>query len=443
MKAKRHPPRLGTARDAPPYFAGRRAELAALNSRLDWLCETSDPSAGLSLIVGVPGVGKTQLCAKFAADAVSRKGGNVLHLAVGTITLSRPVDLIMEIAKALGHERKGRSIADIAAHKAGRSIGIGADVAKVSVGTTFDTPRHVPNLESMLKDSKDKGLWNAWHGRWDKVLVLTVDELQTVDAEGVASLRVLHEGTHGCPILTIGAGLQHLPNVLAKLDDNHGISRVAETFRLGALSTTLAVEAVAGNLQALGHEVPESCVVKLAEASHGFPQHVHGYLAGALDAIARYGDLADGPPLAEALAWGDRARTDYYNSRLEVIPHKTPAMLPVIAKMLELDQDAIGEDEAVAAVDALNGEGRTIVNAAIAHGALTLTNDGTVSFGVPSFRTHMVRALEQHQKRRRLATTTPGHHSTGRQRMAHKHPRRMSSFASGTLKSAATWPRAL
>ena len=112
------------------------------------------------------------------------------------------------------------------------------------------------------------------------------------------------------------------------------------------------------------------------------------------------GDLADGPPLAEALAWGDRARTDYYNSRLEVIPHKTPAMLPVIAKMLELDQDAIGKDEAVAAVDALNGDGRTIVNAAIAHGVLTFTNDGMPSFGVPSFRTHMVRALEMHAKRR-------------------------------------------
>lgn len=58
---KRPIAKLRSQRGRPPHFAGRTEELAALNKRLDDLCETGDPSEGMSLVVGVPGVGKTQL----------------------------------------------------------------------------------------------------------------------------------------------------------------------------------------------------------------------------------------------------------------------------------------------------------------------------------------------------------------------------------------------
>ena len=60
---------LGTHRDQLPYFAGRKAELSALKERLARLCETGDPRGGMSLIMGVPGVGKTQLSSLLSAFA--------------------------------------------------------------------------------------------------------------------------------------------------------------------------------------------------------------------------------------------------------------------------------------------------------------------------------------------------------------------------------------
>ena len=53
--------KLRSQREPPRYFAGRARELGALNGRLDDLCETGDPTGGMALVVGVPGVGKTQL----------------------------------------------------------------------------------------------------------------------------------------------------------------------------------------------------------------------------------------------------------------------------------------------------------------------------------------------------------------------------------------------
>ena len=66
MNGAAQPAKLRSEREPPPYFAGRAKELAALRKRLDDLCETGDPSGGMALIIGVPGVGKTQLGRKFA-----------------------------------------------------------------------------------------------------------------------------------------------------------------------------------------------------------------------------------------------------------------------------------------------------------------------------------------------------------------------------------------
>ena len=63
------PAEFGTHRDELPYFAGRKAELSALDKRLHRLCSTGDPRGGMSLIMGVPGVGETQLGLAFAKHA--------------------------------------------------------------------------------------------------------------------------------------------------------------------------------------------------------------------------------------------------------------------------------------------------------------------------------------------------------------------------------------
>ena len=203
--------KLRSQREPPPYFAGRAKELAALNERLDDLCETGDPTGGMALIVGVPGVGKTQLARKFAEDATRREGQRrISWLELNTRTL-KAADLIvfMDMMKALGQERAGRKVADIQPNTS--RVGVGALSAKVDVSR--EHVRHAHDLTSLMRDSLHRGLWR------DQALVITIDELQAVDAVGIETLRALHLGEHGCPVLVLGVGLQHTQLVLGNPGD--------------------------------------------------------------------------------------------------------------------------------------------------------------------------------------------------------------------------------
>ena len=333
---------LRSEREPPLHFAGRTKELAALRKRLDDLCETGDASGGMALIVGVPGVGKTQLGRKFAEDATARDAAlDIRRLATDTSMLEHHVDLFLAMARALDVEEEARRVADLDTRSTARSAGVGF----VRGGLTQEHARHTGGLSALLDSAKHAGIWRG------KALVLVVDELQTVQPQGMTALRVLHQGDHGCPILLVGIGLQHTQQVLANPSDGSaGISRVAEPIRLGVLPDSEALEAIEKNMLALGHAIPESCVAKLARASHGFPQHIHGYLAGAEAAIAKHGGLAPGPSLDDALEAGARARADYYDTRLSMLPNQN-AMLPVVDAMLEQRRNTLWQEEAVRAIN--------------------------------------------------------------------------------------------
>ena len=388
--------KLRSEREPPPYFAGRAKELAALNKRLDDLRETGDPTGGMALIVGVPGAGKTQLGRKFAEDApAGRAAVDVRHFATDTSMLEDEVDLFMAIARALGVEKKGRKVADLDTRSTARNAGIGL----FKGGVTREHARHTGGLSALLDASKHAGMWSG------KVLVLVVDELQTIQPQGMRALRVLHQGDHRCPILLVGIGLQHTQHVLGNPTDGAaGISRVAAPITLQALPEGETIEAIERNMLAMGHEIPKACVVALANASQGFPQHIHGYLNGAIEAIEKYGNLAVGRSLDHALKAGDAARNDYYDARLSMLPDQD-AMLPVIETMVGSGRPWLRRSEAVRAVNegssAAAGaslDGENIVRQAIAHGVLTLEKGG-VSFGIPSFHSHMGQLLEEHRQR--------------------------------------------
>ena len=167
-----------------------------------------------------------------------------------------------------------------------------------------------------------------------------------------------------------------------------------------------ALEAVGGNMVAMGYEIPGASVAALAGASQGFPQHIHGYLRAAVEAIDEHGDLEPGPALDAALKAGDQARTDYYDARLGMLPDQD-AMLPVIETMLATGRESLRRAEAIEVVNAAAFDGEATVHQAIAHGVLTLERGG-VSFGIPSFCSHMERLLEEHrQLQQRLREKVP------------------------------------
>lgn len=390
--------KLRSEREPLPYFAGRTAELGALNKRLDSLCETGEPIGGIALVVGVPGVGKTQLARKFAHEALRRGGTRrVFWLELNTRTLkAADVVLFMDMMTAVDRERAGRRVADVRP----RASRIGVGALSVRAEVTREHIRHTHDLVSLLRNSLHHGVWK------DRALVITIDELQTVDPVGTETLRVLHLGEHGCPVMVLGVGLQHTQQVLGNpADGSSGISRVVAPIKLESLPSTQALEAVRRNMQALGHEIAEPCVRALAEASHGFPQHIHGYLEGAIEAIGKYGSLDADGALAEAVAAGDQARADYYDTRLAMLVDQD-AMLPVIEAMAETGRKSLPRSEAVRAVSGAAFDGENVVQRAIAHGVLTVGNDG-VSFGIPSFHDHMEQRLDRRrQLQRRLQQHT-------------------------------------
>lgn len=378
MKLNARP--FGSARDVPPYFAGRRHELNVLNERLQYISSTGDPRGGLVLIDGVQGVGKTQLLRKFASAANSDHRTAVLN--VPTSALANELALFASIVEALGgNDRVARQLADAAGGLTSAKIG--------SVGVSTQRPQRL-NLsinDMLIRSKRSGGLWR------DRTLIIAVDEIQAIAAEDRRTLEVLHDGLHGCPILLIGAGLQHATTRLAAdlpvpdgSVDTSGISRFAERLTLGTLAPSDALQAIVLGLEAMGHQVREEQAAALAKASMGFPQHIHGYLRGAVQAAEAHGGLSADAALRAALALGDQQRIRYYQERLRSM-ERSSRMLALAKHMVDSGKRVVFWDEAADAIAATDAH--AVLADAVSKGVLTTDEYNRVSFGIPSFHDHM------------------------------------------------------
>ena len=126
------------------------------------------------------------------------------------------------------------------------------------------------------------------------------------------------------------------------------------------------------------------------KASHGFPQHIHGYLEGARLSLLNSGHLT-GPALQSALKHGHGRRMDYYNDRLSM-GHSRQPMIAVAAAMEAARANALAYHEAEDAVVAAGFQPDDLERA-IVHGSLSYGREGNVSFGIPSFHSHMAGLL--------------------------------------------------
>ena len=372
-------------RDSLPYFAGRQAELKDLGRKLERVVEVGSTPAGIALITGMPGAGKSELGRQFVKRLADRV--NIKHGRVSFDMLEGHVDLFLTIAAALGKTGAGR---ELTGHDTRIASGGGGLVgAKAQV--TFDHARHAPeSLLYLLAKSKDAGMWAD-----TEALVLVVDELQNARPKAMDSLNTLHLGEHGCPILLLGIGLQHTGLVLSSL----GISRVRNPIALGCLSHEETVDAIRGNLSAVGCDVDATAgtasIEALAKASFGFPQHIHAYLNAAVEVLQRRGRLDAGEALAEALAKGDAARSRYYDDRLNSMATRTPydAVFPIVAALNDHGETAMRERAAIDIYADSHFDGEQVVGDAIAHGVLARFPKGKVGFGIPSFHSYMSEQL--------------------------------------------------
>ena len=384
MNTPCHP--IPNDRESLPYFAGRADEVGALNARVDKVL-AGGFTGGIALVTGVPGAGKSELGRRFVRGAMARRASAAIcHLPADVSLLPSDLGMFKEMSATLGRAELGRRVAEIDSRGTGWSAGGGS----VKVQRTTDHARDTGTLYELLRSSVREGMWKG------KALIVTVDELQTVEPDAMRNLHMLHKGEHGCPILVVGIGLQHTQDVLAHpRDGSAGISRVAEPITLGCLSHDEAVDAVAGNMAAFGHDIADRCAQALAEESFGFPQHIHAYLAAAVEVIRTRGSLDQHANLEEAIASGNKRRVRYYQDRLRSMTTRTPfdAVMPIVAALDAQEKEVLREGEAIDVASRGRFDGEAVVDDAIVHGVLTRHPDGTVGFGIPTFRDYMAEQL--------------------------------------------------
>ena len=172
--------------------------------RLDLVREYGNAKSGIALVTGVPGIGKTQFAERFAAEVDAGRHGDARTLVVEPQLLSFDVSLFMAIGTALGAEEQFRKVAELDTRVVAGSVG----AATVKGALTREHGRHTGEFPALLRASKGTGAWDA------KVFVLIVDELQSIQPSGMSALHSMHLGLHGCPLLVVGLGLQHTPQVL-------------------------------------------------------------------------------------------------------------------------------------------------------------------------------------------------------------------------------------
>lgn len=392
----RHPIRampLKTERSHPPHFAGRRDELTRLLAHVRAVVAApAEAQAGMGLVDGVQGVGKTALLNELTAKAA---GDGIIVLRASTGGLRDPATLFVQMMTGIGMRRgRAETIAGLrrttSTMKAGFSSLGGARVVE-------SPAREACDIGALLANLKHDRLWRG------KGILVVVDEIQNIDDGGMDALAALHEGVHGCPVAVIGAGLQHALSVLA--GSRPSISRPALHITLGSLAAAEAQEAIGIGLKNLGHSVADDAVARLAAASQGFPHHIWCYMAGAEHAIEKHGALDTEDALRLALAEGTKRRIDYYWDRLHSMEQATPGafqpLLAVAAAMASNDESRLAYREAIAAIETQTADGEdgtAILDNALAKGVLTRARNGALSFGIPSFDAFMQDELTERDK---------------------------------------------
>lgn len=372
---------LGSERNAPRHFAGRRKELDVLRRRVEYLLHhPEDTVGGMALIDGVQGIGKTQLALEFVRQAFQQQG--VYHLPVTTRDLLVSADQLVDDLTRQLPARKGSP-----AHW--------FDEAKrhfKQLPLRIQPRDSAASVRSMLARTQERGWWR------NQVLILSIDEIQSITAEARSVLKVLHEGSHGCPVLVVGMGLQHAASVLASTMVNadgmanaDAISRFGTRLSLPMLSTDETIEAIQLGVAATGlGEVPVGLAEQIATESRGFPQHVHGYVEGCVLALDSHGTLETDEARGSALAQGRESRTRYYESRLASMRREYRPAVLALAAHLGSDETQMADDAAERimgdAIASRGGTGAEALQEAIEKGVLSVLLSGHVTFPIPSFR---------------------------------------------------------
>ena len=381
---------LDSNSDTRHVFVGRHDELSRLNNHFNVIFERDQGSAGIVLVFGMSGIGKTQLIEKFARD--KEQAGDALWLKLSVDNLSESI-LLELLRNTLIYRQKSKRWTDIKVN---------------AIGLKSDTPE-----EEQCEDLAAcfDQLASSKHG---EPIILTIDDVQEINLEQQAStLRRLHSGLIGLPILVVCAGLQDAPAVLHE----HGVTRPGEKIKLEMLSQTDCVAAISQVLDVWGcaaedmdRDNTDLKIQALASSTQGFPCHLQSHIS-ALKVVIRercgnFGTAEDWLRVGEL---SEYKRNEYYSGRIEALGFPNAGIvMHRIAKLLNQRMHAsfktVSSADIIKILNTVESEGMVEIDKGkalvrmIESGCLKVEEYSFYSIPIPSFQQYLMSRVDPYSK---------------------------------------------
>ena len=325
-------------RERPDVFVGRDEPIAALSAALQNVEVAGGIRGSTRIVQGAPGAGKTALLNELLTRWQSKASAGTAHpplvLNVQPDAFASRVGLVAELHRSMGGGDLELPMGSKSRDSRTGVRGLGVEATR---GTTATSNVATPEVTfHTLRDRFPK---------WRRPIALLVDEAQQVrpDADGSAptnaaplnlSIAELHRGDHGLPILPIYFGLSTTRAHIAEL----GASRLADetTFGLDALSPAESYQGAHDTLMGYRPLGPKEELARwaqaCADASDGWPQHLHNNIRACCEALAEAdGNLSRGD-LTAAMAKGAEMRQRYYDERTESVGRHAAAAMQAVSE---------------------------------------------------------------------------------------------------------------
>ncbi len=288
-------------RDRAPFLTGRSEEMDMIKvlcrDALEHVRNGEEASSMTALLQGAPGVGKTSIL-NHLIDEWKKEARNAPYVVkVKPATLENEAALAESIIEMIcpGASQTWRT--EHSSNLAGKAgvAGIGLDMT----GGKIVHPG-LATLENIGATLRNKGLRGPrW--KWDRAIVLMVDEIQSLKPPSAPMIQSLHMGLHRLPLIPLFAGLGDSLQVVQGFASGSRLT-ADNVFRLEKLTSEQAADVMEKMLCAYdvrgGGTARRRWTDWAVSVSDAWPQHLHNAMravaSGLLDVRGALDDLDAG-----------------------------------------------------------------------------------------------------------------------------------------------------
>ena len=387
----------------PPVFVGRKEilqdiELASRRSWKGWEAMAHGNPGETRILQGAPGAGKSSIIAELkrrSQNSLAPESPSVLSL--NSARISRPENILVPLARLVNEKLADRFLARISdTLVAGGSVGTSGTKVEGRVESSLTRLDPDPNLtefeEWVLNLPEDQSI--------NGPIIIAIDEAQRfrekVDSPLARFLQSVHDGGK-LPLMLVLAGLGDTNERTKKMD----LTRGKKVHEIGSLEPEEAGEFMLAccrrfGMDPLGHEEK---LLELAVPCEGWPRHLHF----ALQSLGRESLKAEGD--LSKVSWevvkkqAGKSRTRYYQDQQSKAMIGSASLVGAIMKSMANHSDLISvqkiirknvrDEDGWRLPERMDIEG--LQNHLIHQGALLEREDHTISLGIPSFRSYLIK----------------------------------------------------